>query len=81
MVTAACGGGGSADSGSGPIKVGSILDETGPLNIYGTAMSDATKLANWAEYSGKLDLNYTPKIPGHVVLDNSTQSPPLVVHR
>lgn len=48
VLTAACGGGeggSSADSGSGPIKVGSILDETGPLNIYGTAMSDATKLA------------------------------------
>ncbi|WP_426241624.1 ABC transporter substrate-binding protein [Nocardioides sp. LHG3406-4] len=46
LFTAACGGGGSAaDDGDGPIKVGSILDETGPLNIYGTAMSDATKLA------------------------------------
>lgn len=47
LLTAACGGGGSssADDGKGPIKVGSILDETGPLNIYGTAMSDATKLA------------------------------------
>ena len=45
-LTAACSGGNSAQSnGSGPIKVGSILDETGPLNIYGTAMSDATKLA------------------------------------
>ncbi len=47
LLTAACGGsgGGAADSGHGPIKVGSVLDETGPLNIYGTAMSDATKLA------------------------------------
>jgi len=46
-MTAACGGdgGGSGDGGSGPIKVGSILDETGPLNIYGTAMADATELA------------------------------------
>jgi branched-chain amino acid transport system substrate-binding protein len=39
------GGGGAADDGQGPIKVGSILDETGPLNIYGTAMADATDLA------------------------------------
>jgi len=48
LLTAACGGGGGAqagDDGDGPIKVGSILDETGPLNIYGTAMADATKLA------------------------------------
>lgn len=47
LFTAACGGGdGSAEAGdNGPIKVGSILDETGPLNIYGTAMADATKLA------------------------------------
>lgn len=47
IFTAACGGGGgSTDAGGdGPIKVGSILDETGPLNIYGTAMADATKLA------------------------------------
>jgi urea transport system substrate-binding protein len=63
VLTAACGsGGGSADSGSGPIKVGSILDETGPLNIYGTAMSDATKLAikdindNGGVMGRKLDL-------------------------
>ena len=28
-----------------PIMVGSILDETGPLNIYGTPMVDATRLA------------------------------------
>jgi urea transport system substrate-binding protein len=48
LATAACGGSsGTADnaSGEGPIKVGSVLDETGPLNIYGTAMADATKLA------------------------------------
>lgn len=45
LLTSACGGGDSADDGQGPIKVGSILDETGPLNIYGTAMADATKLA------------------------------------
>lgn len=47
MVTAACGGGDGAATGDegGPIKVGSILDETGPLNIYGAAMADATELA------------------------------------
>lgn len=28
-----------------PIIVGSVLDETGPLNIYGAPMADATKLA------------------------------------
>ena len=28
-----------------PIVVGSVLDETGPLNIYGAPMADATKLA------------------------------------
>ncbi len=49
-LVAACGGsgsgtGGAASGGSGPVKVGSVLDETGPVNIYGTAMSDATKLA------------------------------------
>lgn len=50
LLTAACGGGSSSGSGGdagdkGPIKVGSVLDETGPLNIYGAAMADATKLA------------------------------------
>ena len=30
---------------SEPIRVGSLLDETGPLNIYGTPMVDATRLA------------------------------------
>ena len=47
LFASACGssGGSSADSGSGPIKVGSVLDATGPLNIYGTAMVDATNLA------------------------------------
>ncbi len=50
-LTAACGGSGSETSGeqaggdTSPIKVGSMLDETGPLNIYGSAMADATKLA------------------------------------
>jgi len=28
-----------------PIAVGSILDETGPINVYGKAMADATRLA------------------------------------
>ena len=28
-----------------PIRVGSLLDESGPLNIYGTPMGDATRLA------------------------------------
>ena len=32
-------------AGGEPIRVGSILDETGPLNIYGTPMVDATRLA------------------------------------
>jgi urea transport system substrate-binding protein len=49
MLTAGCGGSegssDAADGGDGPLKVGSILDETGPLNIYGTAMADATRLA------------------------------------
>jgi urea transport system substrate-binding protein len=48
LMASACGtnsGGSSGADGSGPIKVGSILDATGPLNIYGTAMADATKLA------------------------------------
>lgn len=47
LLAAACGGegGGAGDDGEGPIPVGSILDETGPLNIYGTAMADATELA------------------------------------
>lgn len=49
LLLASCGGDSqsedSAGSDSGPIKVGSILDETGGLNIYGTAMADATRLA------------------------------------
>lgn len=53
LLVTACGGS-SNSSGSGasgaasagtPLKVGSVLDETGPLNIYGKAMADATKLA------------------------------------
>lgn len=55
LLASACGGsesgsgasdsGGAGSGGGGPITVGSILDETGPLNIYGKAMADATKLA------------------------------------
>lgn len=45
LLVAACGGGAGGGGGEGPIKVGSILDETGPLNIYGAAMVDATRLA------------------------------------
>lgn len=47
VLTTGCSGAGSSDQsgGDGPIKVGSILDETGPLNIYGAAMVDATELA------------------------------------
>ena len=49
LVASACGGGsgggGDAADSSGPIAVGSILDETGALNIYGIAMSHATDLA------------------------------------
>jgi branched-chain amino acid transport system substrate-binding protein len=54
VLVAACG---SSDSGSGgggssadaaskePIVVGSVLSTTGPINIYGKAMYDATRLA------------------------------------
>lgn len=53
LLAAACGGNGNGGGGGGQagggdksdIVVGSILDETGPLNIYGKAMVDATKLA------------------------------------
>ena len=53
LVLAACGGGSTSDEAgtagggkeAGPVKVGSMLDETGPLNIYGEAMADATELA------------------------------------
>jgi urea transport system substrate-binding protein len=48
LVATGCGGD-DGDSGGGtesePIVVGSILDRTGPLNIYGKAMHDATQLA------------------------------------
>lgn len=53
LVLAATACGGSASSGSsngasasgGTIPVGSILDQTGPLDIYGKTMADATNLA------------------------------------
>lgn len=35
----------AAPADTDPIRVGSLLDETGPLNIYGTPMADATRLA------------------------------------
>jgi urea transport system substrate-binding protein len=38
-------GGGSSTTSSEPIVVGSVLDTTGPLNIYGKAMTDATNMA------------------------------------
>lgn len=49
LTAASCGGddddgGGGADTDE-PIVVGSILDQTGPINIYGVAMHDATELA------------------------------------
>jgi urea transport system substrate-binding protein len=55
LVAAGCGGGNDNGGGGGgsttaakdttPITVGSVLDRTGPLNIYGTAMNDATNMA------------------------------------
>ncbi len=49
LGTAGCGGGGGGDNaggeGQGDIVVGSVLDQTGPLNIYGKPMQDATELA------------------------------------
>jgi branched-chain amino acid transport system substrate-binding protein len=44
---AACGGsgGGSSSSGGGEITVGSLLDTTGPLDIYGKEMTNATQMA------------------------------------
>lgn len=41
----ASGGGAASNGGSGPIVVGSVLDATGPLNIYGKPMTDATRFA------------------------------------
>ena len=47
LLVAGCSGGagGTAAKDQGDIVVGSILDQTGPLNIYGKAMTDATNLA------------------------------------
>ncbi|WP_328665422.1 transporter substrate-binding protein [Streptomyces sp. NBC_00322] len=48
LLTAACGPSSADDTGSGsngPIIVGSILDATGPLNVYGKPKIDATNLA------------------------------------
>jgi urea transport system substrate-binding protein len=54
LVAAGCGGSSSSSGGGGgntnaadtsPVTVGSVLDRTGPLNIYGTAMNDATNMA------------------------------------
>lgn len=51
VLAAACGGATTtngtsvAGGGNGPIPVGSLLDETGPLDIYGTDMAAATQLA------------------------------------
>jgi urea transport system substrate-binding protein len=54
LIAAGCGSSGSSSGGGGgstnaadttPITVGSVLDRTGPLNIYGTAMNDATNMA------------------------------------
>ena len=46
LLASGCGSdGGSPGDSSDPIKVGSVLDATGPLNIYGTGMVDATNLA------------------------------------
>src|SRR5439155_356266 len=41
---AACGGG-TTTTNAGPVAVGSVLDGTGGLNIYGTVMIDATNFA------------------------------------
>jgi urea transport system substrate-binding protein len=48
LAVSACGGSSDSDSGGDsdePIKVGSVLDLTGPLNIYGKPKIQATKLA------------------------------------
>ena len=42
---AACGIGGTTTPSGGPVPVGSILDGTGGLNIYGTVMIDSTNFA------------------------------------
>lgn len=48
LSATACGGGvggGASDDGTGPIIVSSILDLTGPLNIYGVPKQQATEMA------------------------------------
>jgi branched-chain amino acid transport system substrate-binding protein len=47
LLAAGCANGSGSKGGEakGDIVVGSILDQTGPLNIYGKAMTDATNLA------------------------------------
>jgi branched-chain amino acid transport system substrate-binding protein len=49
LVLAACRGGGEepvvGDEAAGAVAVGSILDQTGPINIYGLPMIDATNFA------------------------------------
>lgn len=45
LGASACGGGGQGGSDGGDVVVGSVLDQTGPLNVYGKPMHDATKLA------------------------------------
>lgn len=45
LVGAGCGGDDDSGAEDGPIVVGSILDRTGPINIYGVAMGDATEMA------------------------------------
>ena len=44
LLLAGCGGG-QGGGRQGEIVVGSVLDQTGPLNIYGEPMQDSTKLA------------------------------------
>jgi urea transport system substrate-binding protein len=44
LLLAGCGGG-QGGGGQGEMVVGSVLDQTGPLNIYGEPMQDSTKLA------------------------------------
>lgn len=48
LATSACSGlsdDSSSDDDSGPIKVGSVLDNTGPLNVYSTVKANVTRLA------------------------------------
>lgn len=45
VLLAGCSSASTGEDTDGPIKVGSLLDETGPLAIYGTPMAQATELA------------------------------------